>query len=416
MALKTATLAALLGLARLQDVDQMSCSLYDDLAMYNLAPLEKAGGYEKNGYRFNFCNRLNVTDQDTGALVYTYAINREGKPMTHLQLPSKVETLPTTEVPPEPTHVKTTYESQIVCESSWVSDPIYWKTVFEVFCDATGSRKDVLTAANFTITEQDCVLRISTRHRSGCPTIQALGIFKFFSENPHITGLLLIAMGTVANFFGAKFFPFISTGGSAIITFCGVSLLLSIAGGYKAFNQDVGFGWYIAAFLCFVTSVIIGAGVSYATWKWKRAGASFFGGCIGFIFGYYIYKLVFSQLFESKFIAFMIMTAATLATAYYSFVWSKTLTVPTTAAIGSYAIIYGVSLFLGGLPESLEEYRDGAAQFTMEESYIQYLFAFILLMVAGVLHQRYRKYHEIYDGEFIIHSINDDNYMKYELK
>ena len=112
----------------------------------------------------------------------------------------------------------------------------------------------------------------------------------------------------------------------------------------------------------------------------------------------------------------MIITAATLATAYYSFIWSKTLTVPTTAAIGSFAIIYGVSLFIGGLPESLEDYQEGAAQFTMEASYVQYLFAFILLMVAGVLHQRYRKYHQIYDGEFILSSINDDNYMKYELK
>ena len=363
--MKTAALAALLGMARLQDVDALSCSLYDDLAMYNLAPLHKADGYQRNGYKFNFCNRLNVTDPDTGALVYTYAINTQGEPMTYLQLPSVVETLPTTDVPPEPTHVRVTYNSELVCESSIFSSAVYWKTVFEVYCDANGSRKDVLSAANFTVTEQDCVLKISTRHRSGCPTIQALGIFKFFSDNPHITGLLLIGMGIVANFWGGKFFPYIATGGSALISFCVISLLLSIAGGYKVFNQDTGFGWYIAAILCFITSLLIGAGISYATWKWKRAGASFFGGCIGFLFGYYFYKLIFSELFESKFVAFMIMTAATLSTAYYSFIWSKTLTVPTTAAIGSFAIIYGVSLFLGGLPESLEEYQEGAAQFTM---------------------------------------------------
>lgn len=416
MAIKTAALALLLGMARLQNVESLSCNLYDDLAMYNLSPLQKDGGYLKNGYRFNFCQLLNVTDEDTGALVYTYAINREGKPMTHLQLPSKVETLPTTEVPPEPTHVKVTYNSQIDCESSWVSDPIYWKTVFEVFCDAEGSRRDVLTAANFTVTEQDCTLRISTRHRAGCPTVQALGIFKFFSENPHITGLLLIAMGTVANFFGGKFFPYICTGGSALITFCVINLLLSIAGGYKVFNQDVNFGWYLAAVLCFCFSVIVAGGASYLTWKKKRIGAVYFGGCIGFLFGYYIYKLVFSELFESKFFAFMIMVAATAGTAWYSFKWSKTLTVPTTAAIGSFAMIYGVSLFLGGLPESLEEYRDGAAQFTMEDSYVIYLFAFILLMVAGVLHQRHRKYHELYDNEFQFWSADQDNYMRYELK
>ncbi len=226
----------------------------------------------------------------------------------------------------------------------------------------------------------------------------------------------MISFGIVSNYFGGKFFGHIVTVASAIVTFIAVSLIFSIIGGYKVFNQDVGAGWYVVALLCFIVSVAAGAGMSYVTWKWKRAGAAYFGFCVGFFVGFFIYNLIFAKLFTSKFVAFMIVAAFSTATAYYSFIWSKTLTVPTTAAIGSYAMIYGVNMFVGGLPDSVADYKDSAERFFEDASYITYLFVFVILMVSGVLHQRYRKYHTAYDNEFTMHSLNDDNYMNQALK
>ena len=75
----------------------------------------------------------------------------------------------------------------------------------------------------------------------------------------------------------------------------------------------------------------------------------------------------------------------------------------------------GVSMFVGGFPSEITDYRSGTAQFTMENSYALYMIAYVLLLVGGVLHQRYKKYHTLYDNDqFAIYgSINpDDDYMK----
>ncbi len=90
----------------------------------------------------------------------TYVINPYGYPLTYLQLPSKVETIEETEVPPVPTHVSMTYESQTVCESS-ILGTSKWKTNFEIYCDPNGSIKTDLTAEDFNVIEEDCVVKIT---------------------------------------------------------------------------------------------------------------------------------------------------------------------------------------------------------------------------------------------------------------
>lgn len=293
----------------------------------------------------------------------------------------------------------------------------YWRTSIEVFCDPNGKQSVDLTSANFTVNKdsESCFVNITTRHNAGCPTMQALGIFEFFNSNPGIAGLVLLGLGFVTNFFGGKFFGYVVTIVGGLTTFIITSLIFSVFGGYKAFNADVHLGWYILALLCFAVSLVAGLGVAFVTFKWKRAGASFFGFWVGFFAGYYFYALIVTFLFYNTYVAMMIIAASSIATAYYAFFWSRTLTVPATSTLGAYMMIRGFSMFVGGFPSEITDYRNGTAQFTMENSYALYMIAYVLLLVGGVLHQRYKKYHTLYDNDqFAIYgSINpDDDYMK----
>lgn len=111
----------------------------------------------------------------------------------------------------------------------------------------------------------------------------------------------------------------------------------------------------------------------------------------------------------------MIVIGATgLGTMIYSFNWSKTLTVPMTAVFGSFMIIRGFSMFLGGFPNEFLTDEDGNA-LEVKNSYIFYLIAYIFILCFGVVHQRYRKYHLLYDNDQFsknLGSINDDDYMR----
>lgn len=55
------------------DTDNLSCIIYDSLTVFNMKALEDPVGYSKNGFRFNFCKRFNITNSDGGQFVETYA-------------------------------------------------------------------------------------------------------------------------------------------------------------------------------------------------------------------------------------------------------------------------------------------------------------------------------------------------------
>jgi hypothetical protein len=43
-------------------IDNLSCLIYDSLTVFNMKALQEPNGYSKDGFRFNFCQRFNITN------------------------------------------------------------------------------------------------------------------------------------------------------------------------------------------------------------------------------------------------------------------------------------------------------------------------------------------------------------------
>ena len=89
------------------------------------------------------------------------------------------------------------------------------------------------------VNDQDqCNLIVTGSHKAGCPIFKATSIVEFLYNHPAIVGLLLIAFGIVATFFGGLFFPYILATVAAGVTFLAVLVLLSAFGGLKALESE----------------------------------------------------------------------------------------------------------------------------------------------------------------------------------
>lgn len=400
------------------------------MTIFNLKALEDPIGYYSNGYSFNFCKRFNITDEKTGKSQLTYVYKRsedwssdspQGTPYTKDKYPEATESVDETDT--EPRHLSITYKSDSICDNGLISDT-YWKTNVEIFCNPEGSMKTELQSFDFNVTanRDTCVMKIQGRHKAGCPVVEATSFINWLAKNPIIAGIILISLGIIANFFGGYLFNWVITVTGGISIFFVVILLLSVFGGLKAMDSQAysgHFGYILLAILCFTLAIASGVGIGYLTFRFKRLGAGLFGFFIGFICGFYLHKILIAWITENQFVKLVVIASAAIATGIYSFNWSKTLTVPTTAIIGSYLIIRGFSMFLGGFPyEGLGVSSDDDTPFHMENSYIYYTIAFILLLCGGVTFQRYKKYHMIYDDDqfAIMTSINkDDDYMRMDM-
>lgn len=295
-----------------------------------------------------------------------------------------------------------TFTSPTLCNDGWVTDS-FWKTNIEIFCDPNGKLNHELLSSDFTVVEDKklCQLKISARHKAGCPVVEATAFINWLAKNPAIAGIVLIAFGFLATFFGGRFFHAIISVAGGFLTFFVVILILSVFGGLKAMDSDVAsgnIGWILVAVLCFAVATTAGLGIAFLTNKYKRFGSALFGLFIGLLIGYYVHKLLFTKIFSGAVLKYIVVGAFTLGVGVYSFTWSKTLTVPMTAVFGAFWMIRGFSMFLGGFPNEFQSDEDGK-MFEVKNSYIYYLFAYLILLCAGVAHQRHRKYHTLYDDD-----------------
>jgi hypothetical protein len=402
--------------------DGLSCIIYDSLTVFNLKAIQDVNGYSNNGFRFNFCKSFKIINSVTGKEADTFAFKEsadssvnapKGVPYTKGSYPAKTVSIDEDAVPGEPRHLSITYDSPSICNDGWVTDN-FWKTNIEIFCDPQGSLAKELLSSDFTVVEdtKNCMLKISARHHAGCPVIEASSLMNWLAKHPGLAGIILLSVGFVATFFGARVFHTLVTFAITFASFFATLLIFSVIGGLRAMDSEVAsknIGWILIAVLCFVVAAIIGLAMGFLTHRYKRFGSALFGLFVGVLAGYYFHKLLFTKIFSGNTLKVIIIAGAGISTSFYSFMWSKTLTVPITAVFGAYMMIRGFSMFLGGYPEFLVD--ENGKMIEVENSYIYYVIAYILLLCAGVVHQRWRKYHTLYDDDQFAKLGGDDNYM-----
>lgn len=282
--------------------DGFSCLIYDSLTVFNLKALQDLNGYSQNGFRFSFCKRFNITNTQTGKSIETYAFKESaestvetprGIPYTKGSYPITTQAVDADAVPGEPRHLNVTYDSPTICNDGWVTDR-FWKTNIEIFCDPEGKLSEELLSSEFKVVEDSkaCILKISARHKAGCPIVEASSIVAWLAKNPGVAGIILLSFGFVCTFFGARVFHAIITVAGGLIVFFMMLMVLSVLGGLRALDSEVAsknFGWILVGVICFILAAFAGIGIGFLTHKYKRFGSALFGLVIGLLIGYYVH-------------------------------------------------------------------------------------------------------------------------------
>lgn len=248
--------------------------------------------------------------------------------------------------------------------------------------------------------------------------MEATAIINFFAKHPAILAITLIAVGIVSTFFGGKVFHVVFALVSGVVTFVIAILLCSVFGGLKALDSNVvTAGSVFSAVICFLFSIGLAVLIGFLTTKVKSFGPSLLGFIGGAIFGVWVNFLTIGQFYQSTFISVTLALAFGIATAIYTFRYTKTLAVPMTSIVGSYLIVYGAGMIFGGFPSQVHEIEHHEDLMKYETYHWYYLGAYLLLVVGGVTFQRHQKYHlNFSDGYDLdadeIEQIVDDYYKK----
>lgn len=119
-------------------------------------------------------------------------------------------------------HIETYFENSVPCGTGT------WSTYFDIYCD---SNKDGTPTSNdFTVIadETTCKLTISTSHAAGCPVFSLQGLLSFLRSIPVLLALIMIFLGLACNFFGAKFFIYISASVNSALVFINLFIMFSL--------------------------------------------------------------------------------------------------------------------------------------------------------------------------------------------
>ena len=145
----------------------------------------------------------------------------------------------------------------------------------------------------------------------------------------------------------------------------------------------------------FAILLTLGLGVlaGFLLYKYMQVGLygmAFFG---GYLIGSIIYQVMFAW-FESDFLLGFCTFSSAWVAAILCYKWQKGIIITVTAFIGSYFLVRGVSLFVGGFPNEFEMYEEVTSGTFQFDKKIYFYFGGILVgWLVGVLFQAWWSRH-----------------------
>lgn len=218
---------------------------------------------------------------------------------------------------------------------------------------------------------------------AGCPAFDMNKLFEVLGRYSVLWGLILLAVGLLCAFFGRKLMkPVIF-----IITFMtvGFASLLIFYGLFLSTNNTTWVFWVM-----FVVCAILGIIAGFLGVKFPRVGTGFLTGLTGFFVA-----ILLMQTFQLRNnIAFWIIASASFVLPFgFAFIMSNYIIIISTAILGGYFTIRGISAFAGNFPNEftiVQELQNGALESLPWQFYL-YLVGMIGVAAIGAFIQ-IRKY------------------------
>ena len=176
----------------------------------------------------------------------------------------------------------------------------------------------------------------------GCPTFQYDALTMFLTKYSYLLGAILIVGGLFLGFFGNKFVNFVI----GLVGFLASSVILLWAAFWiieksnKAPEE-----WVMWATL--IGCLVVAGGLGFLLVKSRKVGIAILAGWGGATVGFI---LTTTFVIESTAAYWGAIAACALVTAFFAFKTEKLVIMLSTALIGAYLCIRGISMYAGGFP------------------------------------------------------------------
>jgi len=190
---------------------------------------------------------------------------------------------------------------------------------------------------------------VALRSEQNCYFFTLNAFFKFLNEYWWLFGALLMIVGFFVGFFGKPLFkPTICIVGSLVFIVLSSIFFFSVI--FNGEVQSETWMWVTFALCCLVGFIV---GILLA--KLSRVGVAVLAAWGGVCLGLICYNAFFHYMDGEKHIAFWIVIILfAIATGAISFKFFKPMLIVSTALIGSYSMIRGLSLYAGGFPPEMQ--------------------------------------------------------------
>lgn len=330
------------------DAQKASCYFYDDLTFFDLTSLSTTDALVIGNYQVSFCKPASVADPaNTTNSIYYFAYNSKDN------LVYADSTLTSTSVEAVADddgvrHIKFVKDSDTVCSSDSTKT---LTTTYEVLCDEDKTAD--ITSADVTVDSSDlCNIKVTLSHSSGCAVFQATAVVEYLTANPWAMGIILIAFGFLATFFGGKFVDVVLGGVTGGLTFLILILLASLIGLLDALDTLATVSTFeiVLAVFVFIGALAAAFSVGWFIIRVRRVGVTVLAGAGGCFFGITLYNLVFAQWASEVWVLILVVGLSLGIAAYMAWTYQNAVIVYVTAFLGSYALVRGVSVFIDKFP------------------------------------------------------------------
>jgi len=252
-----------------------------------------------------------------------------------------------------------------------------------------------------------CNPKVSFAHATGCPVAGFTSIINFVSENPWVIAVVLLVFGPVLAFFGRKFLPLFLMLIVGFITFCLSMLMCSVLGMLDYIDPTRTGGNIGFCILAFVLSLALAAGAAFLMKHFIKLGVYVLGGIAGWFLGSLLYDLIFLEWVQSPYMLFGSSAFFAALCSFLAYFFEDHVIIASTALLGSYGFIRGISLFAGGFPNEVKLYQElanGTAEFP--PAFLLYVVGLTAMFIISLLYQEKKKFKEVIDGAF--HKLSSD--------
>jgi len=241
-----------------------------------------------------------------------------------------------------------------------------------VFSDA------VITAADAHTT----LYTITGESRFACPG-SADFLWDFVKENKTIFASVLLALGSLFNFFGFKLVKFTIFSITAVIGFCASGMFLYSQVDVTT-KKPV---FWVLALLC----VTLGLALGYAAHKLRQVAVFIVGAALGLVGGYVLYTGVVDAMLghppNSTTYLYITQVLCALIAGILAFVLNEVIFIVSTSVVGSYLVAVAIALFTGQFHN--EDIMGNDFEFGQYRYF--YLAGIIILSGCGIYYQHVSK-------------------------